>query len=788
MRALAALFLLFLSSSSSAAPKVDLPFTIVTLENGLTLVMQPDPSMPQVGVELWIRGGSREEGPGQHGIAHLFEHNLPASGKFLGNPENRARRSAAIRAGGAGTQPDFLRFYSTASPEGLEGALGYLADRMQSDPAKFTAESVRRDHDIVVSELRRATSLEWDVEVLAHLHRGTFGADHPYGHSVSGSEADVRAATAETMREWHRRYAGAANAIVFVAGNFDPARAEALVRHHFGPIAPGTPLPRTRDLVPAAQARRDILETDVTKAQLFLRWPVPAWGTADADHLTLLAFALNDRLAAHDARARIELWELTGAFTIRGDAEDERVLRETLARLLREGPAADELARAKAREQTDFVRMLQRPVWRGSRADVLGFGLMFRGDAGHYQTQLARIAAATADDVRDAGRRWLGVEGYALEVVPRRKLAATAPIDRAATIAAVEPKPVPFPRVERSGNAWKVERTALPLAQLTFAYDRGADLEPLKTQFRDLGAEVTTDTDADFATLSVSVLAEHAQAVVNGAPAAPAAATKKAAEAAASPLAQRYRVLECVIADCDAAAPASPALRVFVASGDAGNVTAPRTASGAPATRPLKVPAKEEFHIVDYPAATQAHILLAQVLPAAVAKDPLEAQLVLSHALRTRLMDNLRSAKGWSYEIYPFGVELRRGGALVRYQLPVQTEKTAEAVLEVKKEIARLRDEPVSPEFLRGVKSYLETTLTGGLMSLDQLNEQILDLARNDLPPDYYATALRRLQTIGPEDVQRIARTLFQPDRLIWIIAGERRAIERELKELVGVR
>src|SRR5687768_14143333 len=193
MRGLLALALSSVLPAAAPAAPIELPWKLVTLENGLRILMQPDPSMAEVGVELWTRGGSREEAPGQFGIAHLFEHNLPPSGRFLGNPANRAARERGLRAGGAGTHPDFLRFYTIVTPEALEPALGHLADRLESDPAKFTEESVRRDHDIVASELRRNSTVDWNVDVQARLYPGTFGIDHPYGHSVQGLERDVRA-------------------------------------------------------------------------------------------------------------------------------------------------------------------------------------------------------------------------------------------------------------------------------------------------------------------------------------------------------------------------------------------------------------------------------------------------------------------------------------------------------------------------------------------------------------------------------------------------------------------
>lgn len=770
---------------AAQAPEIDLPAQVVTLANGLTLVMQRDTSMPLVGVEVWIRGGAREEDEGQHGIAHLFEHNVPTSGRFLGNPENRARRAAVGRGSGAGTQFDFLRFYSNSSPEGLEATLAFYADRLESDPAKFTDESVRRDQDIVMSELRRSMGADWDVDVLALIHRGTFGAEHPYGHSISGSEADVRAATAETMRDWHRRFAGAANAIVFVVGNFEYAEAEELVRKYFGSIPPGVRTPLLGENVPEVHPRRDVIEKPVAREVVYLRWPIPAWGSADADLLTLFARVLDGRLG--NATATVESMELASMFALRGQSEEN--MRAELERLLREGIPEAELARAKAQLQTDFVRTLQRPVWRGSRADVLGFGLMWRGDVNHYKKQLARLAAATSAAVHEAARRWLSNAGYTLHVVPQpNRAAATPPVDRSATVPLGEPKPLEFPAVTISDNIIKAERTALPLARLTFAYDPGTDTAALRervaTPLANLGADVTTEGDPDFALLHVPVLSRHANEaarIVLAEPATPAAPSERQR----TPVQERAHALECLIADCTAKPSASATPRFLVASGDVGDVRAELSGdTGAVKPVVLRAPGKEHFQIIDYPAATQAYILLAQVLPPSVASDPLAAQLVVSHLLRTRLMDNLRSAKGWSYEVYPFGIETRRGAALARFNIPVQTEKTAESIVEIRKEIARLQNELVSPAELGGVRGYLESGLTGGLMSLEEMNAQLVEIARNDLPPDYYAEAVRRLASFTPEQVLATARELFTPDRLIWIIAGPRAAIESELREL----
>jgi zinc protease len=866
----------------AAAPDVRLARSVVRLENGLTLLMQPDATLPVVGVEVWTRGGSREELPGQFGVAHLFEHHLPASGRFFRNAENRALYTRTSRNGNAGTEPDFVRFYGEVTPEGLEAIIGLMADRLESDPKNFTPERLKRDQDIVVNELRRAAGTEWDAEVRGLLHRGTFGAGHPYGHAGSGTEAEVRAATPELMQDWHRRFAGASSSLVLISGNFDPAAAEAMVRRHFASIRPGEPAPRMIEWVPRSRPLREVTEREVRQGAVYLSWPVPAWGSAAGDYLGLFARVLAGRALRHatgptapltGARAEVELWELAGAFTLRGTFADpdaaaaaEASLRSEFEALLRDGPTARELGQAKAQLQAEFVRSLQQPAWRGGRTDVLGHGLLFRSDPDLYRTRLARVAEATPEAVVREARRWLSEPGYVLHVLPRKALTTAVAADRGATVKAAEPRPAAFPEVQdvTLPNGMRLllaERPQLPLVQLTLAFDAGAAADvasnagrarvalnaltrqPVSTEgatLRDaleaLGAKLDARVDEDFAILSLSVLSDRLEDAVRLVGAALARdltdavihdarheALKDLEATLRDPLRLRVRALACALdagAACNTGALDGQGTRdslgrltpdalrsfyaeryrpvnaVMVVSGDArreplaglvARAFAGRAAHRqAPARewRPSTRAAPGGFFLVNYPGSTQAHLLLALRLPSEVAADPLRAD-VLARAVRTRLVENLRGAKGWSYDVYPFAVEARRSGALMYFNIPLQVDKMAEAVAEIRSEFKRLRDEPVTGEFLAGARSSAEGGLvTGALASLEQLNAQLLELARNGRPPGYYAEAMRALTKITPEELKRIAGEMLDAERLIWVIAGDRAVVERELRDI----
>ena len=827
---------------------IRLDWQLVRLENGTRLLMHRDTTMPEVGVEVFIRGGAREEEPSHYGASHLFEHHLPTSGRFLGNPANRAALSRTGRGSGAGTQPDFLRFYLVAKPDGLEPMIGSLADRMESDTTKFLEASLENDKNIVISELRRVFNIDWENEVTTRLNAGTFGGSHPYGHSTSGTEPTVRAATPQLMREWHERFAGGANTIVIVSGNFEPARAEALVRKHFGSITPGRAAAEMKNWVPIPRAVRETIEKEIGSAYIYKSWPVPGFGTRDGELLNLFARVFTDRARPNTFTTAVELFELAGSWRARGQAASpsgldsvEVILDRTLSQLLKEGPTAAELERARTQLLTDFVARLQAPVWRGGRADVLGQGLLFANDPDSYKEQLTVIQSATPAHVRDAARRWLSEPGYVLRVVPAPKRTASPPIDRAAAIEAVPPVTVDFPTpvsgfTPRATRVLLVERPQLPLAEITLAIRAGASTaepgvaaaalnafaESVGNSLAALGATTSAALDADFASITVSLLSARANAaadvllraieqsaavsqthLTNGIRDALSAAQQRRA----SPVQARDLVADCVLAgatDCNTLGTVSnieptrvarfmsqqyqPANATLMASG-AMTMSTFGAIDTLTQVAPPRVNARaeprsgESAWVIDFPTATVAHTLLLVRLPPAAAVDPLLAQLV-TFGLRQRLMANLRSEKGWSYEVYPFGVQLREGEAHMRYNAPLTLDKLGDGILEIIKEAELLAAQPVTESTLNGWKSYVEgAVLIPGLTSLSQLNRQLIELPRNHLRVDYYAQAQERLRAITPAEFQAAARELLRRDAMAWIVAGPQATVATELRE-----
>ncbi len=226
------------------------------LPNGLRVLLVPDASKPTVTVVVTYLAGSRHEGYGETGMAHLLEHML-----FKGT-QRRPKLLAELQAHGAAfnatTSFDRTNYYETlpASDENLAFALALEADRMVS--ARLDARELESEFSVVRNELEIGENdvaglLEERIERAAYLWHG-------YGRSVIGARSDVEGVPIERLREFYRRYYQPDDAVLTIAGRFEPARALALVGEHFAPIPrPARTLPPTHTTEPAQDGERSVI-------------------------------------------------------------------------------------------------------------------------------------------------------------------------------------------------------------------------------------------------------------------------------------------------------------------------------------------------------------------------------------------------------------------------------------------------------------------------------------------------------------------------------------------------
>ena len=190
------------------------------LENGFKVLLVQDMSQPKVTVNCTVFVGSRHEGYGETGMAHLLEHML-----FKGT-DLHPKISDALRDRGAefngSTGRDRTNYYETltASDDNLEFAIGLEADRLIN--SKILPEHLETEFAVVASEFEMGENNSSNV-----LTQRIFSASflwHNYGNAIIGNRSDFERVPASSLRVFYRKYYRPDNAMLIVAGSFDEAR------------------------------------------------------------------------------------------------------------------------------------------------------------------------------------------------------------------------------------------------------------------------------------------------------------------------------------------------------------------------------------------------------------------------------------------------------------------------------------------------------------------------------------------------------------------------------------
>jgi zinc protease len=226
------------SAPAAAAAAATAPVKVTEVEgiseyrlaNGLRVLLFPDASKPTVTVNLTVFVGSRHEGYGETGMAHLLEHML-----FKGTPTHpniwKQLQDRGANFNGT-TWYDRTNYYEElpASPENLEFAIALEADRMVN--SNVAAEDLTREFSVVRNEFEMGEN-----NPAAVLEEKMFAAAyqwHNYGKSTIGSRSDIERVPIDNLRAFYRRFYQPDNALLVVAGKFEPDRALQLVDRHFG--------------------------------------------------------------------------------------------------------------------------------------------------------------------------------------------------------------------------------------------------------------------------------------------------------------------------------------------------------------------------------------------------------------------------------------------------------------------------------------------------------------------------------------------------------------------------
>ena len=426
-----------------ALPSLSFELRHHTLRNGLRVVLAPDRRAPVVSIAVLFDVGFRSEPEGRTGFAHLFEHLMFQGSANLEKLEHFRYVQSSGGTFNGSTHLDYTSYFEVLPSHALERGLFLEADRMRSP--RITEENLANQIDVVKEEIR--------VNVLNRPYGGfpwlqlpqlmydTF----PNAHNGYGGFEDLTNASVADASSFFDSYYAPANAVLCVAGDFDPAEATEMIERHFGPIR-RRKKPKRPDFgePPLSAERRDVVVDEMAPmpaVALGYRVVDPAADFPRYLATVLLAEILSNGDASRLHRSLVQSKRLVtdvGAYLgTFGDPLEERdptrlnitshyadraataaviaAIDEELDRLATDGPEPGELRRAAVQLAALISQELDQVMNRSQ--EFAKFELLF-GEAALILRLPGLLNDVTDDDIRTVAGGLTPSSRAVIELVP----------------------------------------------------------------------------------------------------------------------------------------------------------------------------------------------------------------------------------------------------------------------------------------------------------------------------------------------------------------------------------
>jgi predicted Zn-dependent peptidase len=435
-----ALLIVRLGFSGVALPAVSppktaslfVPIEFYQLDNGLGVVLAPDSSIPTVTVGTYYHIGFRIEPRDRTGFAHLFEHLMFQETPNL--PKGAADRVIAGNGGlgNGSTRFDYTNYFEVVPNNVLDAALFVEADRMRG--LAVSESSIQNQKDVVKNEVR--------VNVLNRPYGGFPWLDLPQAansnwfnaHNFYGELDEIDAATFADVKSFYETYYVPSNAVLVVAGDFDPQSIRQTIAQQFGSL-PARPRPKHPDISePIQRSPREHTRTDplAPRPALAIGYHLPERNTDDWYAFTLLDVIL---LQGEESR----LWQrlvtergysdgVEGGINLLGtpydyegpmlwsaslvhdnNIEDAQVLRDidaVIAELQQRLVSPSEITRARTKVRSSLYDVVGSPT-RFGLVEILASTALFDNDPNVINHIESRLQAITPKQLQSVAQKYL---------------------------------------------------------------------------------------------------------------------------------------------------------------------------------------------------------------------------------------------------------------------------------------------------------------------------------------------------------------------------------------------
>lgn len=390
------------------------------LPNGLHVLLFPDQSKPTITVNITYKVGSRMEGYGESGMAHLLEHMV-----FKGStkhPHIPAELSSHGASPNGTTSDDRTNYFETfnANDENLNWALDLESDRMVNSFIK--QEDLQSEFTVVRNEFERGENSP--ERILNERVMSTAYLWHNYGKSTIGSKEDIERVPIKNLQAFYHKYYQPDNAVLMVTGKFDENKTLGLINKYFGPIQrPTRVIQPDYTVEPVQDGERSVILSRVGDVQaVACAFHIPAGSHPDYPPLDVLAEVMSTEPEGRLYKALVKTGKASSAYAFAEGKHDPGVIYfnaevrkeksldsarmamyAAIEDVVKNPPTDAEVAKAKTKLLSDFDNIFRN----SSRTGLIMSEFIGQGDwrlGFIYRDSLRHVTAA---DVARVARQYL---------------------------------------------------------------------------------------------------------------------------------------------------------------------------------------------------------------------------------------------------------------------------------------------------------------------------------------------------------------------------------------------